>query len=569
VKGEASARPDRDFTIKVAIDSGKLKPQVGYAFQFTSGSEKSPIGHFRLPPGRGAKLDSLKYAVFSCANWKRGYFNAYGAAAREKLDFWMHLGDFIYEDGPEKSADPWGNDVTVKARNDGVQPAREIISLEDYRKRHALYHTDADLQRLSSSAPLIAIWDDHEVANDAWTGGAGAHSGKEGDWEARRAAAMRAYHEWMPTNAHADVWRDDAHEDGKGAPWMKWRRLDFGDLASLLLLETRHTARTNSASMSRGKVAGKIVKLLQAAGNPHPDKWPGSKLEKGFQALQSEVDKDMRRDEKTILGTEQLAWLGEQVQNRTKSGVKWQLVAQPLVVQEKLPPNYEEAIKRAHANGAKDLAEEWSRLLANVTASPESKLWRAAVTNLASGRYKINLSFDDWMGYYADRSRFMAALGTAEPSATLVYGGDSHNGWAGTLRDASGKAVAVEFSGMSVTSPGAEFYPPRFPPKLEAAAWEAANTDMAWADTHNRGFMLVTLGRDKHHVEYRGVEVKTQGKPESKCLSAFGVARGGGPERLDCVDKVSLAEVSGSGHSAQRHGQAGLRRGASSLSVSH
>jgi len=310
---------------------------------------------------------------------------------------------------------------------------------------------------------------------------------------------------------------------------------------------------------------------MMAAGNPPPEQWAGSELEKNLLALRGEIEVEIRRDDKTILGKEQLAWVKRQVQAAAKNGTRWQLVAQQSVVQEKKAPNYEKAIREAQANGQKEVAESWKLALANIFKMPDGEKKRKALACLAAGHYDINLSYDDWMGFYADRARLVSALETGEPAATLVYGGDSHNGWAGTLRDASGKAVAVEFDGMSVSSPGVEFFNPLWPVELEAAAWRASNGDLAWADTRNRGFMLVSLTRETHHVEYRSVETKLPGRSESRCLSAFDVAKGTGPEHADCRDskklgKASFVEAALSKApvlGAQRHGQAGLRRGAS------
>jgi alkaline phosphatase D len=285
---------------------------------------------------------------------------------------------------------------------------------------------------------------------------------------------------------------------------------------------------------------------------------------------------------KTILGGAQLAWIEKQVQSISNSGTRWQLIAQPLVVQEKQSPNYEKAIASALDGGAKGNADEWQKFLASLRALPEGKKKRAGIVSLVAGRYKINLSFDDWMGYAADRERLLAALATDKPTATLVYGGDTHNGWAGALRDKSGKVVAVEFDGMSVSSPGIEYYEPRFPHAFEAAAWKAANGDLTWADTHNRGFMLVSLSKDSHHVEYRGVETKIRGKSESTCLSAFRVTEGTLPKQVDCHDSrrpvslmaqgLGVAEAPAPAHpmlspAPARHPrlQSVLRRGASSL----
>lgn len=553
IKGETSALPSRDFTVKLDIRSDLLKPKVRYAYQFSAGSESSPVGKFRLPPARGEPLNSLKYAVFSCSNWQRGYFNAYGAAARESLDLWLHVGDYIYEHSREEVS----NEEAVRP---SLDPAHETVSLEDYRRRHAMYRTDPDLQKLSSSAPLVAIWDDHEVANNAWTGGAGGHAKADGNYTARREAGLRAYHEWLPTRTHAEVWTDSTKAI-HGEAFM-WRRLDFGDLASLMVLETRHAARTDPSAMTREKVTSRMRKILESGGYPPPEKWPGSKVEKDFQALHLEVEKEMRRPEKRIVGKEQMAWLKKEVQNSVKGGTKWRLIAQSAVVQEKYSGDYEEAIKRALAIGHEDLAEQWKKALTTAIGMPnDSKKKEFALVNLAASRYKINMGFDDWMGYDAERQRLLGALDTGEPATTLMYGGDSHNAWAGSLLDSSGKTVAVEFDGMSVTSPGAEYFEPRLPPDFEAAAWEAANGELAWADTHSRGFMLVSLTNDTQHLEYRGVDVKTQGKSKSKCLSAFGVKRGTGPRRADCHAQGAVLL------STRSHARAALRQGVLSASA--
>jgi len=577
VKGESSARPDRDFTVKVDVQSSHLKPQVPYAYQFSAGSERSPVGYFRLPPAAGSSLDSLRYAIFSCSNWRWGYFNAYGAAARERLDFWLHVGDYIYEHG----SDMFPNDHKDVVRDENLVPEHETVSLEDYRQRHAMYRTDPDLQRLSSSAPLISIWDDHEVANNAWKGGADGHSSQtDGDYFARRDAALRAYHEWMPTRHQGDPWGDlGDKKDGDRAPWMQWRRLDFGDLASLLVLETRHLGRTEPPALSRGTITARITKLLESA--PFPEQWPGSQLEKELRAVKAEIDADVNVKERTMLGKEQFAWIEKQVQNISHSGTRWQLFAQPVVVQEKNTPDYEKAIANARAAGGNAQAEAWRHVISKFTGLPDGKKKLAALVLLAAAKYKINFSFDDWMGYAADRARLTSILATGEPSATLVYGGDTHNAWAGSLRDAAGKIVATEFDGMSVSSPGIEYYEPRFPADLEAAAWRAANPDLVWADTHSRGFMLVSLSKSHQHIEYRGVDVKTPGNSKSQCLSAFDLARaGGGPQHAKCkdaTDSAGLIDVSTptsrsvsapiSLSISKRHGRvAGLRRSGSALS---
>ena len=79
----------------------------------------------------------------------------------------MHLGDYLYE----YSSDGYASE-NAQSMGREVFPKNEILSLEDYRKRHATYKKDKDLQLLHSSKPMIAVWDDHEVSNDSWKEGA-------------------------------------------------------------------------------------------------------------------------------------------------------------------------------------------------------------------------------------------------------------------------------------------------------------------------------------------------------------------------------------------------------------
>ena len=196
-----------------------------------------PIRSTRVT-GRHASLSSFettfgstRLAVFSCSNLPYGYFNAYDAIAKlPRVDAVLHLGDYIYEYGG--AAKDYGmNSPVAKART--PEPIHEIVSLDDYRRRHAQYKTDPALQAAHARAPWIVVWDDHETANDSWIGGAENHDPKtEGDWAARKAAALKAYYEWMPI-------RDPDPAD----PYAIQRAVAFGDLATLIVPETRLKAR--------------------------------------------------------------------------------------------------------------------------------------------------------------------------------------------------------------------------------------------------------------------------------------------------------------------------------------
>jgi alkaline phosphatase D len=145
----------------------------------------------------------------------------------------LHLGDYIYEyDSKGYATDD------AAALNRVPDPANETLTLADYRRRYAQYRTDADLQALHAAMPMIAVWDDHEVANDTWTGGAENHDpATEGSFSTRRAAAIQAWLEWIPIRL------PDASK-----PDQIYRSFDFGTLLSLHMLDTRQVGRDQQLS---------------------------------------------------------------------------------------------------------------------------------------------------------------------------------------------------------------------------------------------------------------------------------------------------------------------------------
>ncbi|CAK9030846.1 Phospholipase D (PLD) [Cleaved into: Phospholipase D catalytic chain [Durusdinium trenchii] len=520
-----------DFTVKVDVHSRLFRPGVAYTYSFTSDGATSPWGTFRLPPKRGVALKHLDYAIFSCANRGFGNFAAYSEAVDRVaggLDFWLHLGDFIYEYGQQKYPSP------AKTRVPGLEPAHDLVSLADYRLRHAFYRLDPELQRLSAAAPMISIWDDHEVANDDWMHGAeNHHEAQQGAYEARKRAAIQAYHEWLPTRPDVDV-----DSNRSAVPWMRWRRFDFGDLATLLMLETRLVGRTTQAEMTWASVHEDIRKILDGFLGISPYAWPGGEIEFEISKIRKKVEEHRTKKDKYMLGKEQLTWIEEQVASTSK----WLLLGQAQVVQELLPPNFFQAILDQQKKDAK-IAQYWKTLLHNLTklgfvyhdfqakknftTTPEMR--NDFLVDLAAGRFGVQINFDGWTGYVAERERLIHLLSSTPASASaVVYGGDSHNAWAGHLKHSDGRAVAVDFDGMAVTSPGMEGIRPFVPPEFEAAAWYAANPDLVWADTSKRGFMLVHLSHQTQHLEYIAVDVATpsRGLATSECLAAFDVQHG-------------------------------------------
>jgi alkaline phosphatase D len=215
-----------DHTVKVDVTG--LAPATEYFYRFTWDTHVSSVGRTRTAPAHDSNPARLRFGVVSCANWQAGYFSSYRhLAERGDLDAIIHLGDYLYEYQPGKYS--YGHHNIDIRRHD---PSHEIISLRDYRERHAQYKTDPDLQALHAAAPFIVTWDDHEVADGNWAHGAFEHQpATEGSFAARRSAAHQAYDEWMPVRISGTA----AAGDGGRI----YRRLQFGQLADLSMLDLR------------------------------------------------------------------------------------------------------------------------------------------------------------------------------------------------------------------------------------------------------------------------------------------------------------------------------------------
>ncbi len=222
--GSAAASPQSDYTVK--IDAGRLSANTSYYYRFTCEGASSPVGKTKTLPETGT--EDVKLAVVSCSNYPQGYFHVYREVAKREYGAVLHLGDYIYE----YPAGTYSNEDMTKNHGRQVAPKGEVIALEDYRTRYGLYRSDPDLQAAHAAHPFICIWDDHEIANDSWRTGAENHNDGEGDYGDRKKAALRAYHEWLPIRSNP-----------RGDQNVIYRSFEFGDLATLIMLDTRIVGR--------------------------------------------------------------------------------------------------------------------------------------------------------------------------------------------------------------------------------------------------------------------------------------------------------------------------------------
>lgn len=414
----------RDWTAKLTVDG--LKPRTTYWYRFIApDGGKSPVGRTKtLPAGYVARFG---LGVFSCSNMPLGWFNAYAhAAARDDLDLWLHVGDYIYEYGLAS----YKEENRVADRD--VLPAHdhEMISLIDYRLRHACYRADPDLQKLHQLAPMVAVWDDHDSANDSWEGGAANHQPQsEGEWSARRAASMQAWREWLPVSEEP------------------WKAYHIGSLATLYRTETRLLARTRPA----------YAELAKAHKASDPD-----------EALRAFRDGAWRDPTATMLGSAQESWFAHELKRNASTAV-WQMVGMPTITGRTLMPDEMPELVRAGAG---------------------ERVVNKFRKDVRASRFGVPMWMDRWDGYPAARSRLLQAAQRADADLVMLSG-DSHNAWAYSLAE-DGQPAGIEFAGHSVTSPGIE-KEIGADPKEVARVFVARNPEMAWAETSQRGYMMIDI----------------------------------------------------------------------------
>ncbi|MCB5168341.1 alkaline phosphatase D family protein [Streptomyces bambusae] len=226
-RGAATADPA--LAHSVHVDVRGLEPARDYWYRFRVGKQLSPAGRTRTAPAVRSRPAALRLGVVNCQNWQHGYWPAYSALAEEDLDAVLHLGDYIYELDP-RSAYP--DRLHTAPETPGLD---QLVTLADYRARHAQYKTDPALQAAHAAFPWIVTWDDHDVESnyagliDEHTD-TGARRQDPAAFARQRAAAYQAYYEHLPLR----------HRIVPGSPDHRlYRRFDFGDLLRLNLLDTR------------------------------------------------------------------------------------------------------------------------------------------------------------------------------------------------------------------------------------------------------------------------------------------------------------------------------------------
>lgn len=176
-----------------------LEPGREYWYQFSYGTDESPVGRTRTSDPKGQQT---KIALAYCQSYEAGYYAAYRDMAEWLPDCVLHTGDYIYEGGSGTlgaQMRPVGGGERRLFETVRLHNGSEIVTLWDYRNRHALYRSDPDLQSAHAAAPWIVAFDDHEIDNN-WAANTPQDPEKQTETEflIRKLAALQAYYEHMP-----------------------------------------------------------------------------------------------------------------------------------------------------------------------------------------------------------------------------------------------------------------------------------------------------------------------------------------------------------------------------------
>ncbi|HBC3536757.1 alkaline phosphatase D family protein [Vibrio parahaemolyticus] len=433
----------RDFTVKVDVQN--LNANSQYYYRFIVGEMMSEVGQTQTLPEDG--VDKASMAVVSCANYPAGYFHVYREILNQHeqspFDVVLHLGDYIYEYGA-------GGYASEDAAALGREPSKgaECITLDDYRKRYAQYRQDADLQALHAKLPMIAVWDDHELANDTWKNGAENHQDDEGSFIDRRAAAAAAWTEWLPV-------RENTFSN-----MLIYRQFSFGNLVNLMMLDTRLVGRDKPLDYFSLNAP-----TMEAIG--------------GLVAQSRSADRE-------LLGTEQLAWLMNEFNTHD---AKWNVLGQQVLMSRmELPSSVMTAMFQLFTSTEEKKTEA---LLAVNTAIT------GYLADPSADPISLPYNLDAWDGYYVEREK-VYQLVKASSGNFVCLAGDTHNAWASELKDVSNNPIGVEFATSSVSSPGLEEYLALDPVAIAQMEYTLPHlvSELQWADIKQRGFMRVTFTAD-------------------------------------------------------------------------
>ncbi|TPN89294.1 T9SS type A sorting domain-containing protein [Aquimarina algicola] len=495
-QGEVITNQSKDYTVK--IDATGLNPFTTYYYQFEAEGKKSIIGKTRTTPAVDDMVDNVRLAVVSCSNYQNGYFNAYNQIAnRDDIDAVVHLGDYIYE--YESGGYGYSDDI-----GRGHLPENEIITLDDYRVRYSFYRLDPMLRNIHQKHPFIAIWDDHEFANDANKFGAENHTtATEGNWEVRKNNAYKAYFEWMPVRANTIE------------QYRLYRTISYGKLMDLIMLDTRIEGRDTQINSSKNLISAAasnekfknyvqdviakkdlskrenieqiletILPMVLTVSNTTKTKAQGLSQEEFTEVIKSFTD--------LVMNKESLKSKNNLQQSKLETLLQKGLVYNDM---------YNSKENKATYNSILGLEQfDW---LTNQLSSSTAK-WIVIGNQVMLMPWNGVPSNDAWDGYKTERDKLLNYIRVNSIDNVVVLTGDIHSTFAGEVRY-NGDCEMCEFVVPSVTSQN-----------LDVAGGIASgigefyikllNRHIKDVDLDNHGYFVLDVKEDRVQADWYDIE---------------------------------------------------------------
>lgn len=203
-----TALSDYDHCLKVRVTDLDAYTHYYYRFIYTKDDVQyvSNVGRTKTAPLNDADVD-VKFAFVSCQDYIGRYYNSYlSVLDNDDLDFIVHLGDYVYETTGDTSFQASGGRGFEFEDLDGAQKLGQgdatfyaAKSLSNYRQLYKTYRGDTLLQEVHENFPMIAVWDDHEFADDSWQDTATSLNGVASEQDLKRKQdSERVYFEYMP-----------------------------------------------------------------------------------------------------------------------------------------------------------------------------------------------------------------------------------------------------------------------------------------------------------------------------------------------------------------------------------
>ena len=446
--GVVLALPESGHAVHVTLED--LDPNTWYWYQFEAIGARSRVGRTRTFPASWQHVQKMRFAFASCQDFTAGYYPAYRDMLSQNLDFFVHVGDYIYEGGADASP-------ILPGRN---HEGGEIFSVDDYRNRYALYRLDDDLQNLHASVPSLCTWDDHEVDNN-YAGlvaeETAPYSGAE--FAQRRRNAYDVYRETMPLRPKNRILTPQGN-------MRIFRDFEFGSLANIYLLDTRQYRSDQPAADGFGSTDADAVAVEPVFG------------EKLYDAA------GIESEAATLMGQQQEYWLADRLYD---SRAQWNVIAQQIMM---MPWNLRLAGRK--------------QVELNPSLPAPQKAAILALVDKVANLYNV----DAWDGYPAARRRVLDIISRSGARNPVVLSGDIHAAWAANLladftNPATSNMVAGEFTCSSITSTFTSADPR--PAQFVVSASLPDNPHINYFNGLYRGYCICDVDAKRWRTTYRAV----------------------------------------------------------------